>query len=76
MARADECKNFMVNGRCDSWIISKFRSNDFIAIQDYSGGTDSELIEEICLQCPNFRKESNIIWDRGRSSYLYFQGKR
>lgn len=55
MVRMDECNNFLVEGKCNRWIISRFRNNDFIAIQDYSGKTDSEITEEICSECPHFK---------------------
>lgn len=66
MARIDECDNFLVPGKCHNWIISRFRKNDFIAIQDYSGGTDEEITAEFCSDCPHFKlkKRSFLSYDQ------------
>ncbi len=57
MARMDECQNFLVEGRCDRWIISRFKNDEFIAGQDEDElfVSDAEMADEICLDCPNFK---------------------
>lgn len=57
MARMDECQNFLVEGKCDRWIISRFKNDEFIAGQDEDESflSDAEITDEICLDCPNFK---------------------
>ncbi|MBW1720956.1 MAG: hypothetical protein JRH13_06190 [Deltaproteobacteria bacterium] len=55
MARTEECRNFLVEGKCDSWIIARFKNNEFITGRDRMGFSDADITEEICLNCPNFK---------------------
>ncbi len=55
MARVDECRNFLVEGKCDPWIISRFKNDEFIAGQDELLISDAENTDEICFECANFK---------------------
>lgn len=55
MARIDECLNFLVEGKCDRWIIARFKNNEFVSGQDDEVLTDMEITDELCLECPNFK---------------------
>ena len=64
MARMDVCDNFLVVGKCNDWIISRFKKNDYIAVQDYSGATDEEITDEICSECPHFKVKRRPLLSR------------
>ena len=63
MERLDICKNFLVEGKCDSWIRSRFKNDEFVGgLDDDIGGSDQEITDEICSDCPNFERERGIIF--------------
>ena len=64
MARMDDCTNFLVVGKCHDWIISRFKKNDFIAVQDYSGATDEEISDELCSDCPHFKLKTRPLFKK------------
>ena len=64
MARMDECKNFLVEGKCHNWIISRFKRDDFIALQDYSGATDEEISDELCSECLHFKLKMRPLYKK------------
>ncbi|MFZ7110393.1 MAG: hypothetical protein ACOWYE_01815 [Desulfatiglandales bacterium] len=57
MARMDECLNFLVVGKCDPWIISRSKNDEFVGGQDDLILSDGEITDEICFNCPHFRSK-------------------
>lgn len=55
MAILDECRNFLVKGKCDGWVISKFKNDELIVGHDEIIASDDEIADEICAECPNHR---------------------
>ena len=56
MARIDECQSFLVEGRCHRWIIENFDSGKYPGGADHPEKEQIEKADQICSECPNFKK--------------------
>ena len=55
MSTINQCKNFLITGQCDEWIIEKFQLKEFKGEKiDYLTTADYEKADEICSKCQNF----------------------
>ena len=59
MARIDECQNFLVEGRCHTWIIENFESGQYPGNADHPEKEQIEKADKICSDCPNFKKKDS-----------------
>lgn len=57
MDRMENCRNFLAEGKCDPWIISKFKNDEFIGSHevDVIFQPDRDIAEEICSGCRQFK---------------------
>ncbi|MFH1489426.1 MAG: hypothetical protein ABII06_11020 [Pseudomonadota bacterium] len=62
MARIDICKNFLVESKCDGWIRSRFKNDEFVGGWDELGATDQETADEICSYCHHFKMEKRPLF--------------
>ena len=56
MTRMDECTNFAAPGKCHKWITDRFKGID-MDNRDRVNDADLERADEICSECPNFKKK-------------------
>ena len=59
MARMEECQNFLVEGRCHTWIIDHFKSGEYSGDKDRPEKEQIEKANKICSVCPNFNKKDS-----------------
>jgi len=59
MAKIDECQNFLMEGRCHSWIIDHFKSGEYSGNKDHTKKEQIEKADKICSKCPNFKKKDS-----------------
>jgi len=59
MARVDECQNFLVEGKCHTWIIENFKSGKYSGNKNQPDKKQIEKADKICSDCPNFKKKKS-----------------
>lgn len=74
MAKFNGCKNFLIEGKCEKWIIDHFKLGKHADGVDQMGKTASEEAEEICAACENFDRKGKQEVLSG-THQLFMKGK-
>jgi hypothetical protein len=74
MARMDECQNFLVEGKCHTWIIDHFKSGEYSGNKGQPDKEQIEKADKICSDCPNFKKKDSPESHSG-THQLFRKGK-
>lgn len=74
VARVDECKNFLIDGKCNKWIIDHFKFGKHSDSESQMGKTVFKNAEEVCSECPNFDKDGRQEVLSG-THQLFMKGK-
>ncbi len=64
MARKDECKHFMVKGKCDDWVILKVTQRAPIDDLEYSSPGYMEVLDEICFDCGYYERKGRPFFSK------------
>ncbi|MFA5779037.1 MAG: hypothetical protein WC947_02760 [Elusimicrobiota bacterium] len=56
---AINCANYLVDGKCDDWIIKIFSAKEHIPDKkiEFWGISESNKADEICSKCQNFESK-------------------
>ena len=66
MARKDQCKHFLVEGKCDDWVISKVKKQAPIGGLEYSSAAYTEVLDEICFDCGHYERKDRPFFSKKR----------
>ena len=59
MAKINECKYYLIEDKCDQWIIDNHKLDEDLAVDDSSEDELNEKTDIICSECENFAKKDS-----------------
>jgi len=74
MARINECKNYLIDAKCNQWIIDNYKPTEDPAGNDSSVDELDKKADEICSECKNFAKKDSPKYFSGTQE-LFRKGK-